>query len=575
MIFLILVITIIVIALVLFVTWFLSTKADGNCPLCAMKAFPPSKMTIDPSNDKDYIGGEKLPIMGWSSWNTFRNHIDEDLILETAKAMSESGLASAGYKYINLDDCWHSSMRDENGMLKGDLESFPSGIKALCGNVNALGLKLGIYSSNGTLTCEDLPASLGNEELDAKTFASWGVEFFKYDYCHNEKISGKTPIIEYISVSSKGERESLRLTPEKAKFTGRAKIVQVKDLPTGKGIAFLNHSAGKASFVVNLMQDGEYVLTVHYKKMASKKKPYMQLDVNGEIYEIFFPPSVAFTPDARVQLIVKMNAGENNITLQNPVVTRADSAYIQYRRMGKALENAATSWAMFENTEEKPITYSICEWGTNHPWKWGAKAGNMWRTTHDITAKWWSIVHIYNRTLELYKYASPGHINDPDMLEVGNGKLTPEENKSHFTLWCMMAAPLVLGNDVRTLLEDSKKEQVILGILTNKELIAIDQDALVKPAKKIGKQGSIDIIARPLENGDVAICFFNKSNKNKNFEYELNNLKEDAYLNMSRTNSAEIHDLWSGEVFHRDSIKATVAPHGVKVYRISLGTNEI
>ncbi|MDY5242354.1 MAG: alpha-galactosidase, partial [Eubacterium sp.] len=486
MIFLILVITIIVIALVLFVTWFLSTKADGNCPLCAMKAFPPSKMTIDSSKDKDYVGGEKLPIMGWSSWNTFRNHIDEDLILDTAKAMVDTGLAGAGYKYINLDDCWHSSMRDENGMLRGDMESFPSGIRALCNDVNTLGLKLGIYSSNGTLTCEDLPASLGNEELDAKTFASWGIEFFKYDYCHNQKISGKTPIIEYISISSKGERESLRLTPDKAKFTGRAKTIKVKDLPTGKGIAFLNHGAGKASYVVNLAQDGEYVFTVHYKKMASKKKPYMQLDVNGKIYEIFFPPSVAFTPDARVQLTVKMNAGENNITLQNPVVTRADSAYIQYRRMGKALENATASWAMFENTEEKPITYSICEWGTNHPWKWGAKAGNMWRTTHDIMAKWWSIVHIYKRTLPLYEYASPSHINDPDMLEVGNGKLTPEENKSHFTLWCMMAAPLVLGNDIRTLLNEDKKSQIILSILKNKELIAIDQDPLVKPAKKIG-----------------------------------------------------------------------------------------
>lgn len=575
MIFLILVITIIVIALVLFVTWFLSTKADGNCPLCAMKAFPPSKMTIDSSKDKDYVGGEKLPIMGWSSWNTFRNHIDEDLILDTAKAMVDTGLAGAGYKYINIDDCWHSSMRDENGMLRGDMESFPSGIRALCNDVNTLGLKLGIYSSNGTLTCEDLPASLGNEELDAKTFASWGIEFFKYDYCHNEKISGKTPIIEYISISSKGERESLRLTPDKAKFTGRAKTIKVKDLPTGKGIAFLNHGAGKASYVVNLAQDGEYVFTVHYKKMMSKKKPYMQLDVNGKIYEIFFPPSVAFTPDARVQLTVKMNAGENNITLQNPVVTRADSAYIQYRRMGKALENATASWAMFENTEEKPITYSICEWGTNHPWKWGAKAGNMWRTTHDIMAKWWSIVHIYKHTLPLYEYASPSHINDPDMLEVGNGKLTPEENKSHFTLWCMMAAPLVLGNDIRTLLNDDKKSQIILSILKNKELIAIDQDPLVKPAKKIGRQGSVDIIARPLSGGDVAICFFNKSNKNKEIEYELNDLKEDAYLNMSRTNSAEVHDLWTDEIFHRDTIKASIKPHGVKVYRISLNSYEI
>lgn len=107
-----------------------------------------------------------------------------------------------------------------------------------------------------------------------------------------------------------------------------------------------------------------------------------------------------------------------------------------------------------------------------------------------------------------------------------------------------------------------------MGILTNKELIAVDQDPLVKPAKRIGKQGSIDIIARPLVNGDVAICFFNKSNSNKSFEYDLNALKEDKYLNVSRTNGAQIVDLWTGENSDRDLIKANIKPHGVKVYKI-------
>lgn len=570
MIFLVLLITIVAVLVVLFVSWFMGVKADGNCPLCALKSLSKSKLTIDCSDDKDYLGGSRLPIMGWSSWNTFRNHIDEDMIEETAKAMVETGLADAGYKYINLDDCWQSSLRDENGMLRADLETFPSGIPALVNTVNSMGLKLGIYSSNGMLTCEDLPASLGNEVIDAKTFASWGIEFFKYDYCHNKKISGKTPIIEYISISSKGERESLRLTPDKAKFTGRAKVIPVKELPTKKGIAYLNHGAGKASYTVTIEQSAEYVFTIHYKKMTSKTPQYMQLDVNGEIYEVFFPQSLAFTPDARVQVLVRLTAGENNITLQNPVVTRADSAYIQYRRMGRELQKASQLWAVYNKTEEKPITFSICEWGTNHPWKWGAKAGNMWRTTHDINSNWKVIKMIYERTLSMYEYASPGHINDPDMLEVGNGKLTAEENRTHFTLWCMLAAPLVLGNDIRLLTDNSKNSLVLLDILKNKDLIAIDQDPLVKPAKKIGNQGSVDIIARPLFNGDVAICFFNKSNKDKSFEYDLNNLKEEKYLNVNRTNSAEIIDLWSGESYHRDTIKSSVKPHGVKVYRISI-----
>lgn len=569
-IFLILLLTVVVILAVLLVTWFFSTVADGNCPICQLKALRFNKITMDISDEKDYLGGSDVPIMGWSSWNTMRNHIDENTILDTAKAMVDTGLADAGYKYINIDDCWQSSLRDSDGLLQGDLETFPSGMDNLCKRINSLGLKMGLYTSNGTLTCEDLPASLGNEELDAKTFAAWGAEFFKYDFCHNEKISGRTPMIEYIDISVKGERSSIRLTPDRANFAGKAKVVKVKELPTGKAIGFLNHGAGKASFLVDVVNAGEYVFTIHYKKLASNHKQYLQIIVDGKLYEVFFPPSTAFTPDARIQLLVRLNAGENNITLCNPVVTRADSAYIQYRRMGRALEEATAAWATYTNTPEKPITYSICEWGANAPWQWGAKAGNMWRTTHDITPHWKRIVMLYERTISLYKYASPGHINDPDMLEVGNGKLNAEENRSHFSLWCMMAAPLVLGNDIRKLEDNSKKSAVLLNILTNHELIDIDQDPLVKPAKRIKRQGLVDIIARPLYNGDVAVCFFNKSNKKKDVELELAALKEEKYLALTRTNSAEIHDLWTDERFHRDTIKASVAPHGVKVYRISL-----
>ena len=110
MIFLIILIVLLAVAVVGFFTWFFSTKADGNCPLCALKAFPPSKVTIDYKKDEDYHGGSKTPIMGWSSWNTLRNHIDEDTILNMGKAMVDTGLADAGYKYINIDDCWQSSM---------------------------------------------------------------------------------------------------------------------------------------------------------------------------------------------------------------------------------------------------------------------------------------------------------------------------------------------------------------------------------------------------------------------------------------------------------------------------------
>lgn len=568
---LIILIVILAIAIVLFLTWFLSSIADGNCPICALKSLRFSKPTIDTSNDDEYFKGSQTPIMGWSSWNTLRNHIDEETIIEIAKAMTSTGLADAGYQYVNIDDCWQSSMRDSDGKLQGDLESFPNGMEALARTINSMGLKMGLYTSNGTLTCEDLPASLGNEDLDAKTLASWGVEYFKYDFCHNEKISGKTPIIEYIDISQKGEHASLRLSPENATYTGRAKTVKASDLQTKKGIGFINHGAGTATFTFDAPQSGEYVFTIHFKKMTSRKKQYMQIVANGSIYEVFFPPTMAFSPDARVQIMVKLNAGENVVTLQNPVVTRADSAYIQYRRMGQALLNATQAWALFNNTPEKPITYSICEWGTNKPYLWGTKAGNMWRTTHDIFPKWVSIKHIYNRTVGLYKYASPGHVNDPDMLEVGNGKLNVEENKSHFTLWCMMAAPLVLGNDLRQLQDGTTKSQVILDIVTNEELIAIDQDPLVKPCKKIEKLGKInvDVLARPLANGDVALCLFNKGRTSKDVQYDLDRLSNYKYLNFKYSNNLEVIDIWKDTVFHSDTIKTQIPPHGVKVYRIS------
>ena len=568
--FLITLAAILAVLIIAFLTWFFSYMAEGKCPLCAMKQLKKSKLTLDISNTENYDNEvSPLPIMGWSSWNTLRNHISENSIYETAKAIKDSGLAAAGYTYVNIDDCWQSTFRDENGRLQGDLEAFPSGMEALCKKINALDLKMGIYSSNGTLTCEDMPASLGNEELDAKTFASWGVEYVKYDYCHNQKISPSTPIIEYIDISKKGESAEIRLRPEHAKFAGRAKVVKCKDLPSKQGIGFLNHGAGSASYVLDVPTGGEYVFTVHYHKEYLHKKQYMQIVVNGEVYELFFPKGISLTHDAKAQLKVVLTGGDNLIKLCNPIATRADGVYLQYKKMGDALKEASKAWAVFNETEEKPITFSICEWGFNKSWLWGRKAGNMWRTTFDITPKWHRIKTIYNKNIKLYKYSGPGHVNDPDMLEIGNGKLNLEENKSHFTLWCMMAAPLVLGNDLRNLSDGSKKSGAILRILTNKSLILIDQDPLVKAAKRIKKKGGVDIIARPLANGDTALCFFNKTNKRKPVQLELYSLREEKYLSFAKSADYEIHDLWSDERTYGDEIKTTVEKHGVKVYRIS------
>ncbi len=575
--FLIVLAAIIIISVVLFVSWFLVMKANGKCPICAIKKITmPRKITMDISEVEDYDNGvAKTPPMGWSSWNTFRNHIDQDMIMEVAKAMVDSGLAEAGYTFINLDDCWQSSLRDSDGKLQGDLRTFSRGIPQLIKDINGLGLKVGLYSSNGSLTCEDMPASLGNEDLDAKTLASWGCEFFKYDFCHSQPISGDCPAIEKIELNRIDDAQAFNSTeilkPEDAEFTGRAKVIKLSELPSGKAIGYINHGAGSATFRVVTLPKGKYALTVVHQKLFRRKYSYAQVTVNGKIHEIFFPPGKGFSDSGRTQIIVDLKDGENIITIQNPIATIADSSYIQYKRMGDALKNATKEWAKFTNTTEKPIVYSICEWGTAKPWDWGKKAGNMWRTTHDILPSWTSIYALYAFTIRLYKHAGPGGWNDPDMLEVGNGKLTEDENRAHFSLWCMMASPLMLGNDIRKLVDGNNNAvegNPVLKIVTNKQLIAIDQDTLGKPAKRIKKITGVDVLARPLSNGDTALCLFNKSISNKSVHLELNELLDDEYLNMKPSDRYELHDLWSDERNTATAVSASLPKHSVKVYRI-------
>lgn len=562
------------ILLVLFVSWFIITKANGNCPLCALNKFVrPTHVTLDLSEEDNYSNASPTPPMGWSSWNTFRQNIDENLILDTAKAMKAGGLLEAGYQYVNLDDCWQSSLRDDLGRLQGDLQNFSRGIPALIEDINALGMKVGLYSSNGTLTCEDLPASLGTERLDAKTLASWGCEFFKYDFCHHQILHGDVPIIEGLEITAPGSAAGTSLRAKDAQYTGRAKTVPCREIPTGKGVGLIGYGAGTAAFTVQADHAGAYNVTILYYKSFCRHERYLRIKVNGrQDYEVFFPITMGHSPTARVQLQIELDAGENILKLYNPVVTKADASYLQYSRMGKELKDATAKWSEYTGEAEKPIVYSICEWGFAFPYKWGAKAGNLWRTTPDIIPKWKSITLIYNHTVKLYKYAGPGAWNDPDMLEVGNGKLTEEENKAHFSLWCMMAAPLILGNDVRKFVDGSGqpvRENPTLKIVTNKNLIHIDQDPLGKPAKRIKHTPSVDILARPLQNGDIALCIFNKSTAKKTVAFNIDTLAQDSYLGFKPTpGNYEVHELWSDEWFNDRMIQATLPRHSVRVYRI-------
>ena len=308
-------------------------------------------------------GLAKTPQMGWNSWNKFACNISEKLIRETIDELNSSGLIEAGYNYINIDDCWQSS-RSENGTIIPDPINFPNGIKPLVDYAHSKGLKFGIYSDAGEYTCENRPGSLGYEEIDAKTYAEWGVDYLKYDNCNNKDIHSK---IRYIAM-----RDALK--------------------KTGKNIFF-----------------------------------------------------------------------------------------------------------------------SICNWGLDDVVEWGKYVGNSWRTTKDIKDNWKSMIRIIDINNKWYKYAGPGGWNDPDMLEVGNGGMTIDEYKTHFGLWALSKAPLLIGCDILNMTKEIK------DILTNPEVIAINQDSLGIQGRKIKytkvdlpKDYKYDLIPKEVE---VAECNGRKEQK--------------------------------------------------------------
>ncbi len=546
-------------------------KNKDICPRCEIKKLL-AKTQIHYTKDEMYNNGAGLtPPMGWSSWNIFRHNINENVILDIAKALKESGLADAGYVYVNLDDCWQSSMRDENGKLQGDFSTFPHGIKWLVEQINELGLKVGIYSSNGTLTCEDLPASLYNEQIDAETFAEWGIEYFKYDYCHHVLIPTDAPYIDSISIIGKCMENEMIFNAKDAVLKGEAKVVNeengksyVKGLCSGLGSIEFNN--------IVVPENGEYILTLIMRKNTCDGQ-FCVVTVNGnDKYDFLIAEQKAFSREGRRQIKICLKAGLNTVSITNPVASPMDSAAMQYEKMGRELVKATKKYAEENDCEEKKILYSICEWGNNKPWKWGGKAGNIWRTTPDIRPVWGSVLGIYEVNVRLDKYAGPGAFNDPDMLEVGNGNLTYEENKSHFTLWSMMAAPLILGNDIRAFIKEDgtvDKDNKVLQILTNKDIIAINQDKLGIQCKRI-KTGLKDVLVKPLENNEVAVCFFNKTNSNTLMSCDISDIHNVVSVSLPNAESYTSKELWyKTEEIITDKITTTVSPHGVKVFRIS------
>ena len=517
-------------------------------------------------------GTAATPPMGWSSWNCFRGNISEECILDIADAMVATGLKDAGYQYLNLDDCWMASERDENGDLVGEAGRFHRDMGITIAKINERGLKAGLYTSNGTLTCEDLPSSLGREKQDAYTFARWGAEYFKYDFCHNIPISSLAPLITKIEFGRDIPEIIYSVTADKMQLQGIAKLMKDKEEKVGYYISGLDFNSGAIVIDdLDIPEDGEYFVTVTFKKVSGKEARYIACEVDGDILggmECQCASNFNFT--RRVQLPLYLTKGSHKVRFFNPVFTPADSAMLQYINMAYMLKWASRKVADETGKPEKPICFSICEWGANKPYLWGAKAGNLWRTTFDIFPKWYRIDTIYRENVKRYEYAKPGHWNDPDMLEVGNGKLTETQNRTHFSLWCMMAAPLILGNDLRKFMIDGKPdyENPVLKIVTDRDLIAIDQDALGKQAKPV-KLGRTDILVKPLTEG-YAICFYNRRRRSTtHVRFDLGSLVGDEYIGFVKKDSYSVFDVWNKKTFDCNGVlEANIEPCGAVVYVI-------
>lgn len=534
-------------------------KRNGMCPICFVKRFfnVPSKVSEVYPADFYCNGAALTPPMGWSSWNTFRNRIDENLIYDTAVAMKEKGLVDAGYHFVNIDDNWVDNARDDEGRIQADKLTFPNGIPALVEKVNAMGISLGVYSSNGTATCEDLTASLYHEWTDAYTFAKWGVEYFKYDFCHNIPLSEYAPLVYAVTISKNGIGRTYDC--KEAELSGLARYMKKKGFD-GKYVSGLDRREGAMTFdKIEVEEDGVYNVTVHIVKHGQYEKCLM-LEANGIEREVLiFPSQKRFNMTAKFTVSMRLKKGRNTLKLFNPIGTRADSAMLQYVNMGRQLKKATEKVARDAGKPEKPITFSICEWGFNQPYKWGRYAGNLWRTTPDIRPIWPWIKILYNHTVKLYKYAGVGGWNDPDMLEVGNGKLTFEQNRSHFALWCMMCAPLILGNDLRNISDD------VLKIVKNPDLIAINQDALGVPAKRVVK-GTVDVLVKPLADGSVAVCAFNKGGKKK-YNLNLKKVLSDEYARCKKTENFVATNLWDkSETTTNGVLSVSVNKHDSAVF---------
>ncbi len=365
--------------------------------------------SVEPAFARD-DGLARTPPMGWNAWQRFQCDVSTKMIQEQVDALVRTGLAAVGFKYVIIDDCWQRGDRDNDGRLQHDLKRFPEGMKFIGDYIHSKGLKFGLYSSRGPTTCAARLGSQNFEELDARTFASWGVDYVKYDNC---------PLI-----------------------------------------------------------------------------------------------------------------GDENEIRQ------------RYQIMAEAIKKTG-----------RPMIFSMSTFGFR---EWMPGTGHLGRTYGDISDKWDKMLANFDENAGYARYQKPGYWNDPDMLEIGNGGMTPTEYKTMFSLWAISGAPLIMSNDV------AKLDRQYLLILKNRNVIAIDQDPAGVQGIKIAEPSpGLQVWSKRLaRNGEWAIVLLNRTGAEAQITVNWKDVDQSI-------NRASVTDLWDGRGgTYSGGFSSKVIPHGVTMIRI-------
>jgi alpha-galactosidase len=244
--------------------------------------------------------------------------------------------------------------------------------------------------------------------------------------------------------------------------------------------------------------------------------------------------------------------------------------YVKFDWCYTTTQNAKASYKLMRDAiyqAGRPMVFSLCDWGWSKPWLWAKDVGHLWRATDDIMDCWdceddrnnGGFTVLLDRVADLYSYSGPDHWNDPDMLEVGNSGLTVSESRAHFSLWCILAAPLIAGNDLRNMSQET------IEILTNKEAIAVDQDSLGKQGIKVRDDGDFEVWVKKLADGSRAVVLFNRSLENKKMTVKWEEMGYPGHL------KAKVRDLWQHKEVgdFKKSYSVDVPPHDVVMVRVT------